>query len=168
MASRTGWTSPAGAGVSEPSRTAWGTSSSSRIETAHQGPGSLARARSTIAPGTSVSPHVQLAVKRRLEGQGYDDWFGPLDRGYFISVYNRTPSGALFEYAYSKPESWAIDEPVDQLGQTFKVPPNLTAQREEILDALESPGCQRVSGAEREPSRDPDEHSLGGCVSRPQ
>jgi glyoxalase family protein len=81
---------------------------------------------------------VQLAVKRRLEGQGYDDWFGPLDRGYFISVYNRTPSGALFEYAYSKPESWAIDEPVDQLGQTFKVPPNLTAQREEILDALES------------------------------
>jgi len=80
---------------------------------------------------------VQLAVKGRLEDQGYEGWLGPVDRGYFVSVYNRTPSGALFEYAWSKPKSWAIDEPPDQLGQTFKVPPNLAEQRDTILEYLE-------------------------------
>jgi glyoxalase family protein len=81
---------------------------------------------------------VQMAVKRRLESLGYDrEWLGPRDRTYFVSVYNRTPGGALFEYAWSKPQLWTIDEPPDELGQTFKVPPMFMDQADTILDYLE-------------------------------
>jgi glyoxalase family protein len=81
---------------------------------------------------------VQMAVRRRLESLGYDqEWLGPRDRSYFVSVYHRTPSGALFEYAWSKPRLWTIDEPADQLGQTFKVPPMFSDQADTILDYLE-------------------------------
>lgn len=81
---------------------------------------------------------VQMAVRRRLESLGYDqEWLGPRDRSYFVSVYNRTPSGALFEYAWSKPKLWTIDEPADELGQTFKVPPMFMDQADTIIDYLE-------------------------------
>jgi glyoxalase family protein len=81
---------------------------------------------------------VQLALKRRLESLGYDkQWLGPRDRTYFVSVYNRTPGGALFEYAWSKPELWTVDEPANELGQTFKVPPMFADQMDTILDYLE-------------------------------
>ena len=67
---------------------------------------------------------VQTAARTWLESLGYDrDWLGPRDRGYFVSVYNRTPSGALFELAWSKPQSWTVDEAADDLGHTFKIPP---------------------------------------------
>lgn len=81
---------------------------------------------------------VQLALKGRLESLGYDkQWLGPRDRTYFVSLYNRTPGGALFEYAWSKPELWTIDEPAEELGQTFKVPPMFADQANTILDYLE-------------------------------
>jgi glyoxalase family protein len=81
---------------------------------------------------------VQMAVRRRLESLGYDrEWLGPRDRTYFVSVYNRTPGGALFEYAWSKPGLWTIDEQADELGQSFKVPPMFMDQAETILDYLE-------------------------------
>ncbi len=80
----------------------------------------------------------QMAVKSHLESLGYDDeWLGPRDRTYFVSVYNRTPGGALFEYAWSKPGLWTVDEPASELGQTFKVPPNLADQADVILEYLE-------------------------------
>ena len=81
---------------------------------------------------------VQMAVKRRLESLGYDEeWLGPRDRTYFVSVYNRTPGGALFEYAWSKPQLWTIDEQSDELGHTFKVPPMFLDQADTILEYLE-------------------------------
>ena len=81
---------------------------------------------------------VQMAVKQRLQSLGYDqEWLGPRDRSYFVSVYNRTPGGALFEYAWSKPRLWTIDEPAEELGQTFKVPPRFLDQADTILDYLE-------------------------------
>ena len=68
----------------------------------------------------------QMAVKQRLDSLGYnEEWIGPRDRTYFVSVYNRTPSGALFEYAWSKPELWTVDEPAEELGQTYQVPPHV-------------------------------------------
>jgi glyoxalase family protein len=80
----------------------------------------------------------QSAVRGHLEGLGYErGWLGPADRGYFVSVYNRTPSGALFEYAWSKPESWTIDEPLSELGRTFKVPPMFLEQRDTMAAYLE-------------------------------
>ena len=81
---------------------------------------------------------VQMSVKRRLESLGYDqEWLGPRDRSYFVSVYNRTPSGALFEYAWSKPKLWTIDESADELGQSFKVPPMFIDQADTIVEYLE-------------------------------
>ena len=81
---------------------------------------------------------VQTAVRQRLDSLGYDgEWLGPRDRTYFVSLYNRTPGGALFEYAWSKPGLWTIDEPADDLGHTYKVPPTFLDQADTILDYLE-------------------------------
>lgn len=80
----------------------------------------------------------QMGLKARLESSGYEDWLGPpVDRGYFVSAYNRTPGGALFEYAWSKPGLWTIDEPADRLGQTFQVPPMFMDQKDTMLEYLE-------------------------------
>ena len=79
----------------------------------------------------------QMEIKGWLEGLGYTDCTEAKDRGYFISVYNRTPGGALFEYAYSKPEGWTIDEEADHLGETFQIPPPFMHQKDYILDYLE-------------------------------
>ena len=79
----------------------------------------------------------QLDLKNSLEGIGYTDCSDIKDRGYFWSVYCRTPSGALFEFAWSKPEGWAIDEHPDHLGEQFQVPPQFADQRDEIVAMLE-------------------------------
>jgi glyoxalase family protein len=79
----------------------------------------------------------QMALKQWLEGLGYTDCTESKDRGYFLSVYNRTPSGALFEYAWSKPELWTIDEPADHLGESFQIPPVFADQTEYIMSYLE-------------------------------
>jgi glyoxalase family protein len=80
----------------------------------------------------------QQELKDWLEGLGYTDCSDVKDRGYFWSVYNRTPSGALFEYAWSKPEGWAIDEDPAHLGETFQISPQFESERESILARLET------------------------------
>jgi glyoxalase family protein len=87
----------------------------------------------------------QTKMKGWLEGLGYTDCTEPKDRGYFVSVYNRTPSGALFEYAWSKPELWTIDEPADHLGETFQIPPPFAHQTEYILNYLEPLETEKVA-----------------------
>ena len=52
-------------------------------------------------------------VKAHLEGLGFTDVSDRKDRGYFESVYVRTPGGALFEATVSKPEGFLIDEPYE-------------------------------------------------------
>jgi glyoxalase family protein len=79
----------------------------------------------------------QLKLKNWLEGLGYTDCTEVKDRGYFLSVYNRTPSGALFEYAWSKPEGWSIDEDPAHLGETFQIPPVFADRATEIMEYLE-------------------------------
>jgi glyoxalase family protein len=79
----------------------------------------------------------QQELKDWLEGLGYTDCSEPKDRGYFHSVYNRSPSGALFEYAWSIPEGFLIDEDFESLGTEFQVPPQFADQKAEILAMLE-------------------------------
>jgi glyoxalase family protein len=79
----------------------------------------------------------QLELKGWLEGLGYTDCTEVKDRGYFMSVYNRTPGGALFEYAWSKPQGWAIDEDPEHLGEAFQIPPPFMHQKDYILEYLE-------------------------------
>jgi glyoxalase family protein len=55
-----------------------------------------------------------------------------IDRYYFRSIYFREPSGVLFELATMGP-GFAVDEPVDRLGEKL----SLTPQFEHLRDAIE-------------------------------
>ena len=64
-----------------------------------------------------------------------------IDRQYFHSIYFREPSGVLFEIATIGP-GFAIDEPVDHLGESLQLPPqheHLRAQLERRLTPLTNP-----------------------------
>jgi glyoxalase family protein len=58
-----------------------------------------------------------------------------IDRAYFKSLYYREPGGVLFEIATDQP-GFAIDEPVETLGQKLSLPPRLEPHRTEIEAAL--------------------------------
>jgi glyoxalase family protein len=67
-----------------------------------------------------------------------------IDREYFRSVYFREPGGILFEIATDAP-GFAVDEPVETLGEHLKLPPFLEGRRKDIeavlpqLDTAERP-----------------------------
>jgi glyoxalase family protein len=79
----------------------------------------------------------QQELKDWLEGLGYTDCSESKDREYFFSVYNRSPSGALFEYAWSGSEGFTKDEDYESLGSRFLVPPRFEDRRDEIMSTLE-------------------------------
>lgn len=58
-----------------------------------------------------------------------------IDRQYFHSIYFREPGGILFEIATDAP-GFAIDEPIDQLGENLKLPPQFESHRAIIEGAL--------------------------------
>lgn len=67
------------------------------------------------------TPEAQLKWKRRLIDAGVRV-SGPLDRGYFTSIYFSDPDGQILEIATRGP-GYAIDEPADALGTTLVLPP---------------------------------------------
>ncbi|MDT8341709.1 MAG: VOC family protein [Longimicrobiales bacterium] len=77
------------------------------------------------------SPAAQLKWKRRLQDAGVKV-SGPLDRGYFRSLYFSDPDGQILEIATRGP-GYAIDEPADALGRRLVLPPSdrLPAGRDE-------------------------------------
>lgn len=54
-----------------------------------------------------------------------------VSRGYFKSLYIREPGGNRLEFATLGP-GFTIDEPLEQLGEHFALPPFLADQRAEI------------------------------------
>lgn len=58
-----------------------------------------------------------------------------LDRVYFHSIYFREPGGVLFELA-TDPPGFALDEPVEHLGESLKLPPWLEKHRSAIERVL--------------------------------
>jgi glyoxalase family protein len=58
-----------------------------------------------------------------------------MDRGYFRSIYFREPGGALFEIATDGP-GFAINEPVERLGERIALPAWLEADRAEVEGRL--------------------------------
>lgn len=58
-----------------------------------------------------------------------------IDRQYFRSIYFREPGGVLFEVA-TDPPGFATDEPVENLGESLKLPIWLERYRTEIENAL--------------------------------
>ena len=80
---------------------------------------------------------IQGKVKFHLEGLGFTDVSDVKDRGYFDSVYVRTPGGALFEATVSKPKGFLIDEPFDKLGSSMQIPPMFLHRKDEMMKVLE-------------------------------
>lgn len=78
----------------------------------------------------------QIAVRGTLATLG-SNITPQLDRQYFRSVYFREPGGVLFEIATDGP-GFTIDEPLETLGQTLKLPPWLADSRFEIEALLPS------------------------------
>lgn len=60
-----------------------------------------------------------------------------MDRNYFRSIYFREPGGILFEVATDAP-GFTVDEPLETLGTTLKLPPQYESQRKKI-EALLTP-----------------------------
>ena len=57
------------------------------------------------------------------------------DRNYFRSLYFREPGGVLFEIATDIP-GFAVDEPLESLGKSLKLPPQYELRRKDIEAAL--------------------------------
>jgi glyoxalase family protein len=58
-----------------------------------------------------------------------------IDRNYFHSLYFREPGGVLFEIATDNP-GFTLDEPVESLGQSLKLPAMYERRRAEIESVL--------------------------------
>jgi glyoxalase family protein len=93
-------------------------------------------------PGAGGVHHVAF---RSLDGD-YDAWSdrlresripnsGKIDRYWFRSLYFREPNGVLFEIATDGP-GFAVDEPLEKLGESLVLPPFLEPQRAQIEAGL--------------------------------
>lgn len=78
----------------------------------------------------------QNALKAGLEGLGFTDTSDVKDRGYFDSIYVRTPGGALFEATVSHQPSFTCDEAPEALGQEVMVSPQFKDSREALVAQL--------------------------------
>lgn len=58
-----------------------------------------------------------------------------IDRQYFKSIYFREPGGVLFEAATAGP-GFAVDEPIERLGESLKLPPQYESYRQRIEQAI--------------------------------
>jgi len=84
------------------------------------------------------SPEGQIKWKRRLVDAGVDV-SGPIDRGYFRSLYFADPDGQILEIATAGP-GYTFDEPIDALGERLIEPPleRLKGHRDEAAIASAS------------------------------
>ena len=93
-------------------------------------------------PGAGGVHHVAF----RCPDKDYDAWAarlrelripnsGKVDRYWFRSLYFREPNGILFEIATDGP-GFAVDEPLEKLGESLVLPPFLEAKRKQIEAGL--------------------------------
>jgi glyoxalase family protein len=94
-------------------------------------------------PGAGGVHHVAFRVPTYEQ---YDAWAerlndmripnsGKVDRFWFRSLYFREPNGILFELATDEP-GFAVDEPMEKLGESLVLPPFLEGRRREIEAGL--------------------------------
>jgi glyoxalase family protein len=83
----------------------------------------------------------QLEWREHLVGLGYN--VTPvIDRTYFHSIYFREPGGVLFEIA-TDPPGFTLDETMEELGNSLRLPPWMESARsqiERILPPIKLPG----------------------------
>ena len=98
-------------------------------------------ARGMVSAGTvhhiawrTPTAEQQLRWRGTLVGLDYN--VSPvMDRNYFESIYFREPGGVLFEIA-TDPPGFTVDEPLESLGQSLKLPPSYEPMRDKIEAAL--------------------------------
>ena len=78
--------------------------------------------------------HAELQMRERVADAGLTPT-AVIDRNYFHSVYFREPGHVLFELATNAP-GFAIDEPVEHLGERLMLPPQYEPHRAEIEAVL--------------------------------
>lgn len=93
----------------------------------------------TIHHGAFAVPslEVQDAVKFDTEGMGFTDFSDRKNRGYFESIYVRTPGGVMFEATHSL--GFTTDETEENLGTEYHVSPQFEDRKEEILRDMGDP-----------------------------
>lgn len=79
-----------------------------------------------------IETHQQVSEQVRRAGLPLN---GPIDRSYFTAGYFREPNGILFELSTDGP-GFTLDEPVESLGSSLKLPPQYEAHRSEIVRVL--------------------------------
>lgn len=110
------------------------------------------------APGTGTADHVafravDVAAVRAAESELSQIEAAPTnfhDRKYFTSLYVREPGGTLMELATDGP-GFAIDEPMERLGEILFVPPHDAERAEDLRVMLPQ---FALPGEERLPVRD--------------
>jgi glyoxalase family protein len=82
----------------------------------------------------------QQTVKDWLVGLGFTDVSEAKDRGYFFSMYCRSPGGLLVELAWGTPQGFLIDEQAGELGTHMCIPPHWEHRRAEVaqLEAIDT------------------------------
>ncbi len=85
-----------------------------------------------------------------------------LDREYFHSIYFREPGGVLFELATDNP-GFAIDEPIESLGERLCLPPWFESRRAELEQRLPRITLQGTSA--QEAPKPPSPEAIGEMYS---
>ena len=81
-----------------------------------------------------ASDEEQLAWREKLVNAGLR--VSPvMDRTYFHSIYTNDPDGHIVEIA-TVPPGFAVDEPLEHLGEKLMLPPWLEQHRAEVEGAL--------------------------------
>ncbi|WP_167338375.1 VOC family protein [Paraburkholderia oxyphila] len=93
-------------------------------------PGNMHHAAFAVADDAA-----QLRTLERLDSRGYADTRPPVHRGYFRSIYVRTPAGAIVEAATSD-IGFLRDESRSELGLKLKLPPFFEERRDEFVETL--------------------------------
>jgi glyoxalase family protein len=100
--------------------------------------------------GAGTIHHVAFRARNDDEQRGWQEALASaghpttpvIDRQYFNAIYFREPGGVLFEIA-TDPPGFAVDEPVETMGQALMLPAQhepLRAQLERILPPIKVPG----------------------------
>ncbi len=80
---------------------------------------------------------VQASIKFDTEGMGFTDFSDRKNRGYFESIYVRTPGGVMFEATHSL--GFTHDEPEETLGTDFKISPQFESQKAQLIERMNDP-----------------------------
>jgi glyoxalase family protein len=127
-----------------------------RYEPAYFHAGSPGRTLDLVCAPAALEGRVAVGTIHHIAFRTPDDaqqreWLGEIarldynvspvmDRVYFHSIYYREPGGILFEIATDSP-GFAVDEPIEKLGEALQLPPWLEPLRARIEAAL--PAIQR-------------------------